>query len=67
MPGWAGGVVAVQPFRFTVSYPLEVLLGTVTGSVAVGFALQAGWTVVFIVAAALIWRRGLRDYQAAGA
>ena len=67
MPGWAGGVVAVQPFRFTVSYPLEVLLGTVSGSVVAGFVLQAGWTVVFIAAGALIWRRGLRNYQAAGA
>lgn len=67
MPGWAASVVAVQPFRFTVSYPLEVLLGTVSGSVATGFALQAGWTVVFIGASALVWRRGLRNYQAAGA
>jgi len=67
MPAWARGVVAVQPFRFTVSYPLEVLLGTVSGSLAAGFALQAGWTVVFIAAGALIWRRGLRSYQAAGA
>jgi ABC-2 type transport system permease protein len=67
MPGWAGGVVAVQPFRFTVSYPLEVLLGTVSGSLAAGFALQTGWTVAFIAAAALVWRRGLRNYQAAGA
>jgi len=67
MPGWAGGVIELQPFRFTVSYPLEVLLGTVSGSVAVGFALQLGWTVVFIASGALIWRHGLRNYQAAGA
>ncbi len=72
MPGWAGGVLAVQPFRFTVSFPLEVLLGAGTGSgqlssIGAGFAAQLGWTAVFVVSAAVVWRRGLRSYAAAGA
>jgi len=70
MPGWAAGVVAVQPFRFTVSFPLEVLLGSggvADQSLAAGFCWQAGWTAAFVAAAAAVWRLGLRSYSAAGA
>jgi viologen exporter family transport system permease protein len=61
------GFLAVQPFRFMLSFPLEVLLGTTRGSVATGFAWQAGWLAVFAGGAAALWRVGLRGYQAAGA
>jgi ABC-2 type transport system permease protein len=67
LPEALQGFLAVQPFRFMLSFPLEVLLGTTRGSVATGFAWQAGWLAVFAGGAALIWRVGLRGYQAAGA
>ncbi len=58
-------VLAVQPFRYTVSYPLEVLLlPTVSWS---GFAFAAGWATALSATAVLAWRVGLRGYQAAGA
>jgi ABC-2 type transport system permease protein len=53
-----------QPFRFMVSFPLEVLLGHPSRS---GFALQFGWFVTFVGAAVIVWRVGLRNYQGAGA
>ena len=67
LPAALQGVLAVQPFRFMLSFPLEVLLGTVSGSLLTGFAWQAGWFVVFAGGAAVTWRVGLRGYQASGA
>lgn len=58
------GFLNAQPFRFMVSFPLEVLLGNPSSS---SFALQLGWFAAFIGAAIVVWRVGLRSYQGAGA
>lgn len=63
-PAVFSGVLAVQPFRFMVSFPLEILLGQPPAS---SFAWQAGWFATFVAAAVLTWRLGLRSYQGAGA
>ena len=56
----------VQPFRYLVSYPMDVLLGHGTANLA-DFAGQLTWLAVFACGAALVWRLGLRSYSAAGA
>lgn len=56
----------IQPFRYLVSYPMEVLLGGGT-TAPVDFLGQLGWLAVMTAAAALVWRLGLRSYSAAGA
>ncbi|GAA3582933.1 ABC transporter permease [Kribbella ginsengisoli] len=63
-PSAFAGFLAIQPFRFMVSFPLEVLLGHPTAG---SFAWQAGWSATFLGAAILTWRLGLRSYQGAGA
>ncbi|GAA1614712.1 ABC-2 family transporter protein [Kribbella sancticallisti] len=63
-PAVFAGFLNAQPFRFMVSFPLEVLLGNPSGG---SFALQAGWFTVFVGAAVVTWRIGLRNYQGAGA
>jgi ABC-2 type transport system permease protein len=58
----------VQPFRYMLSFPLELVTRDIPpGEVAVGFALAAGWLLVFYAAYRLLWTRGLRSYSAAGA
>ena len=65
LPAALQPALAVQPLRFAVSFPLEVLLlPTATGA---GFALSTGWALALTAAAVLVWRIGLRGYQAAGA
>jgi ABC-2 type transport system permease protein len=59
-------IASVQPFRFILSFPMEVLLGA-SSATGPGFAGQLAWTVIMIAAAALIWRLGLRSYSAVGA
>jgi len=57
----------LQPFRYTVSFPLEVLLGELSLMQTMQrFACQAGYCVLFWGAYRMLWRRGLRTYSSAG-
>lgn len=64
MPADLAWLTALQPFRFVVSFPMEVLL---TSTTVGGFALQVGWVAVAVAVAAAVWGLGLRSYSAAGA
>lgn len=67
-PAWMQGFLHVQPFRYTISFPLEIIVSDLSGQeVLVGLGVQAGWTVVFIAVGLSLWRRGLRSYAAVGA
>lgn len=67
-PGWAMSFLDWQPFRFMLSYPLEILLGTLSvQQIAYGFAMQILWTTFFVWLCWFTWRRGLRSYSAIGA
>lgn len=67
-PAWAMGFLDWQPFRFMLSYPLEVLLGTLSSQQLIyGFAMQLMWTVFFAWLCWFTWQRGLRSYSAIGA
>jgi ABC-2 type transport system permease protein len=67
MPPEISGITLWQPFRFMLSFPMEVLLGQVPGGLLFGFAQQLGWLVVFATVAVVVWRLGLRSYSAVGA
>jgi ABC-2 type transport system permease protein len=55
------------PFRYMVSFPVEVLTGQVTGpALATGFVIQAGWLLVAVALYLLMWQRGVRHYTAIG-
>ena len=67
-PPALAGLVEVQPFRYTLSFPLEVLTGSLSGDgLARGFAWQAGYCLGFWAAYRLLWHFGLRAYAASGA
>lgn len=68
MPGWAQGFMEVQPFRYILSFPLELIVGDLTrADIATGLALQVGYTALFILGARAVWSRGKRSYSAVGA
>ncbi len=68
MPEWAQGFMEAQPFRYILSFPLEVIVGDLPGGeIAAGLVLQVTYTVLFILVARWIWRRGKRSYSAVGA
>jgi ABC-2 type transport system permease protein len=68
MPDWSRAVMDLQPFRFMVSFPLEIVIGELTASeLTIGIALQAGYVGLALVMATLVWRVGVRSYSAVGA
>lgn len=67
-PVWAQGFLDLQPFRFTMSFSLELLVGDLAGSdLVIGMALQLLYAALFLLGAIYVWRRGLRAYTAVGA
>lgn len=67
-PEWARTFLDLQPFRYTLSFPLEVLTGSLSPPrLAVGVALQAGYCAGLCLVCRAVWRRGLRSYSAVGA
>jgi ABC-2 type transport system permease protein len=68
LPVWARTVAAVLPFRWTLSFPVELLLGRLSPAQALaGFAAQAGWLAAAFLLMGFTWRRGVRAYSAVGA
>ncbi len=67
LPDGLRAVVDVLPYRYMLGFPLEVLLGKVDDTqVAWGLAAAAAWTVFAWVAHRVVWRLGLRRYEAVG-
>ena len=67
-PAWLGGVVEAQPFRYMLSFPLEVLTGSLDAAgIARGFAWQVGWSLALYALYRVQWHYGLRAYSAVGA
>lgn len=58
----------VLPFRWIVSFPIELLLGGVSVIQACeGLAAQAVWLLAALALLRLMWRAGVRVYSAVGA
>lgn len=67
MPGWVQSVSLVLPFRWAFYFPIEVLIGPMSGAeLAAGLAAQVGWVVAMAVFFRVVWRRGVRRYGAVG-
>jgi ABC-2 type transport system permease protein len=67
-PAWFRQVAAFLPFRTTLGFPVEILTGQLGGGeIAFGFAVSASWILFFTAAYRILWRRGLRRYEAVGA
>jgi len=58
-------LAALLPFRWMISFPLELLLGNLTPEqMLTGFAAQAAWIAVGLVLLRVVWRAGVRVYSA---
>jgi ABC-2 type transport system permease protein len=61
-------VANVLPFRWGLSFPVEVLLGRLTPQeVLAGMAIQIAWVVAAFVIARMAWAAGMRQFTAVGA
>jgi ABC-2 type transport system permease protein len=67
LPGFVRTAANLLPFRWMISFPLDVLLGKSSApEVLRGYLVQAGWIVVCLAASRLVWRSGVRQFSAVG-
>jgi ABC-2 type transport system permease protein len=68
MPDWSRGFIDNQPFRYTVSFPVEIVVGDLAGrDLLTGLGIQFAYVLVFAVIARVVWSHGIRAYSAVGA
>jgi len=61
-------VAMILPFRWTVGFPVELLLGRLApGQVLTGFAVQAAWLIAALAILRFAWRASVKNYSAVGA
>lgn len=61
-------VAAILPFRWTLAFPVEVMLGRADGTdMLIGFGMQILWIGLAFLVMRWVWERGARRYSAVGA
>jgi ABC-2 type transport system permease protein len=61
-------VASVLPFRWVISFPVELFLGHLDArQAAIGLVAQVGWLLLGLVLLRTVWRAGVRVYSAVGA
>ena len=57
----------VLPFRYMLGFPVEVITNQLDATgLLIGFGVQLAWVTVALVLSMLLWRRGLKRYEAVG-
>lgn len=66
-PSWARDIAYVLPFRYTLGFPVEILIGMSNDAeIARGLAIQAAYGIGSAIVALTMWRAGVRRYGAFG-
>ncbi len=67
MPPFVQDILQWLPFPYELYFPVRVLMNRVHGAdLWFGLGVQAFWVIVAAAAAQMMWRQGLRKYQAVG-
>jgi ABC-2 type transport system permease protein len=67
LPTWLSSIAHYLPFRYMMSFPIEIMLGRVTGpSLLTGFFIGLVWIVIFQIIYRMLWRQGLKVFGAYG-
>jgi ABC-2 type transport system permease protein len=68
LPGWARSLAAILPFRYTLAFPVEAIVGlSDRRSVLVDLCVQWAYVAASCAAAILAFRRAARRFSAVGA
>jgi len=60
-------IAGLLPYRYTLSFPLEILRGHLSSAdLWQGMALAIAWIVALLALSSQLWRRGLKEYSAYG-
>lgn len=67
LPGLMQQVAIILPFRYMISFPVEILTNQLDyAALQRGFLLQVTWLVIALSLSLTLWRTGLRRYSAVG-
>ena len=67
MPEWVQTLASISPFRWMVSFPVELVMGRLTPQqTAAGMAAQVAWLALSWGLLGLVWSRGMKRYTAVG-
>ncbi len=67
-PANIAAVAKFLPFRFMLSFPVEIMTGRLTSEdTLIGLAATVFWAMLMIVVYRWLWRRGLKQFSAFGA
>lgn len=67
MPPFLYSLAKLLPFRFFVSFPLEIILGQMSGpQIFWGFSTGVVWILVFVFLYRSFYVKGLKKYEAVG-
>ena len=67
MPAWFQAILRWLPFPYELFFPVQVFLERVQGAeLWKGLTIQAGWVLVMFAVSQMMWKRGIRHYQAVG-
>ncbi|MBI2600718.1 ABC-2 family transporter protein [Candidatus Daviesbacteria bacterium] len=67
LPGWLYTISFLSPFRYVLSFPIEVLLNKLgLTDLLIGFAIQVLWAISMIFFYKLLYQKGIRLYQGFG-
>jgi ABC-2 type transport system permease protein len=68
MPAWVERLAHALPFRYMLGFPVELMIGMTTRAQALeALAIGGAYAVGFGVLSALVWRAGVRRFEAFGA
>ena len=61
------GFLSLLPFKYTISFPVELLNNKITGIQALtGFSIQIFWILFFLILSVFLWKAGTKKYTAVG-
>lgn len=67
LPPYIKTIADWLPFRYTGTFLIDGFMGRLSwGEIGMGFLWQTVWTLVFVALVTLVWRRGLKRYEAYG-
>jgi ABC-2 type transport system permease protein len=68
MPDWIQTASFLAPFRWTIAFPVEVMLGQhTTREILLGYGAQIAWIAAAVVVLKMLWGRAVSRYSAVGA
>lgn len=65
-PSWLVDILQYLPFPYLTYVPVKIFMGTYTGSMPLAYSAILIWSLILSAVVYGVWRRGLRNYTAAG-